>query len=169
MKAIKRQIMPATLILVVLLAADGIPAHAATPETAPETGLLTIATDDAKVVFHVELADTPESRRHGLQGRQALAADAGMLLLFERPNRARMWMFNTPIPLDMLFIDAEGRITQIAAQTTPFSVTPIAAQTPVIGVLEVPGGSAARLGIQPGDRVIHPAFMGPDDTAAPDG
>jgi uncharacterized membrane protein (UPF0127 family) len=160
----KSRMTLAALLFAGICNAALIPAHAGASDTKLEKDLLTIVTDQGKVQFHVELADTPELRRRGLQGRRTLAADAGMLLLFESPRRVRMWMLNTPIPLDMLFIDPQGKITQIAARTTPYSLTPIAAGTPVNGVLEVLGGNAERLGIKPGDRVLHPAFM---DVAEP--
>jgi len=158
MKSISRQILATPLLLATLLSAGLIPLHAAPPDKTLDRGLLSIVTAQGDLLFRVEVADTPAARARGLQGRQTLAADAGMLFVSEHPQKTRMWMRNTPIPLDMLFIDAEGRITNIAAQTTPFSLTPIAAATAVTGVLEIPGGSAARLGIRPGDRVIHPAF-----------
>jgi len=94
----------------------------------------------------------------GLQGRRRLAADAGMLFDFGRPVPVMMWMKDTHVSLDMLFIDAEGRVVNIARGTVPFSLTPIRSAGPVRAVLEVNAGTAARLGIKPGDRVLHPLF-----------
>jgi uncharacterized membrane protein (UPF0127 family) len=158
MKNIRRRILATSLLLATLFSTGPILLHAAPPDKTLDRGLLTIVTAQGDLRFRVEVADTPVARARGLQGRQTLAADAGMLFVLERPQKMRMWMRDTLIPLDMLFIDAEGGITNIAAETTPFSLTPIAAAKAVTGVLEIPGGSAARLGIRPGDRVIHPAF-----------
>ena len=69
-----------------------------------------------------------------------------------------MWMKNTLIPLDMLFIESDGRIAKIVERTVPLSLASIASERPVRAVLELNAGTAARLGIQPGDRVLHPAF-----------
>ena len=84
-----------------------------------------------------------------------------MLFDFGRPQVASMWMRNTYVPLDMLFIDAEGKITQIAADMQPLSDAVIASREQVRAVLELRGGVSAKLGIEPGDRVIHPLFSDP--------
>jgi uncharacterized membrane protein (UPF0127 family) len=90
--------------------------------------------------------------------RQSLAPDAGMLFDFGSPSRAMMWMKNTLIPLDMLFVDAQGRIVNIHERAVPGSLATIAAAAPVRAVIELNGGTAARLQIRPGDRVIFPIF-----------
>ncbi len=92
--------------------------------------------------------------------RQSLAADAGMLFDFKTPSMATMWMKNTLIPLDMLFVDEAGHIVNIAERTVPGSLATIAAAAPVRAVIELNGGTAARLGIRPGDRVVYPIFGG---------
>jgi uncharacterized protein len=84
-----------------------------------------------------------------------------MLFDFGKPQQATMWMRNTFVPLDMLFIDPSGRITQIAADTQPLSDAVIASRQPVRAVLELRGGVTAKLGIKPGDQVIHPLFAKP--------
>lgn len=119
---------------------------------------LVIDAGSGRFEFQVELAASPEQRSRGLMFREDLAEDRGMLFDFGRPQRASMWMRNTYVPLDMLFIDAEGRITQIAADTQPLSDKVIASREPVRAVLELRAGVTARLGIEPGDRVIHPLF-----------
>lgn len=81
-----------------------------------------------------------------------------MLFDYKEPTMATMWMRNTLIPLDMLFVDAQGRIVNIRQRAVPQSLDVIAAATPVRAVIELNGGTAARLGIAPGDRVIHPIF-----------
>jgi hypothetical protein len=87
-----------------------------------------------------------------------MAADHGMLFDFETPQPVVMWMRNTPLPLDMLFIDADGRIAGVAADTTPFSEAMIPSPRPVRFVLEVNAGTARRLGIAAGDRAVHRVF-----------
>jgi uncharacterized protein len=122
------------------------------------TADLTIETAGGPRKFHVELATTPPQLEQGLMFRRTLAPDAGMLFDFKTPSPVSMWMKNTFIPLDMLFIDAGGRIINIAERTVPQSLDPVAAAGPARAVLEVNGGTAARLGIKPGDRVLFPIF-----------
>lgn len=108
--------------------------------------------------FTVEFADTPDRRAVGLMHRAAMAADHGMLFDFKTDGQVSMWMRNTRIPLDMLFIAKDGHIVNIAERAVPFSETTIPSKGPVRAVLELNGGTCARLGIKPGDRVIHPMF-----------
>ena len=108
--------------------------------------------------FDVEVARTLAQRARGLMFRSELAADAGLLFVFETDGEVAMWMKNTIIPLDILFVAADGRITRIAANATPLSETIIASGAPVRAVLEVPAGTASRLGIKPGDRVRSDAI-----------
>jgi uncharacterized membrane protein (UPF0127 family) len=108
--------------------------------------------------FNVELADTAEKRGVGLMHRPSMPADSGMLFDFKTDAPVAMWMRNTRIPLDMLFITRDGRIANIAERTVPFSETTIPSKGPVRAVLELNGGTAARLKIKAGDRVDHPMF-----------
>jgi hypothetical protein len=94
----------------------------------------------------------------GLMFRQELAPDSGMLFDFKQPTLATMWMRNTLIPLDMLFVDTTGRIVNIHERAVPQSDAIISAAAPVRAVIELNGGTAARLGIKAGDRVIFPIF-----------
>jgi len=110
--------------------------------------------------FTIEFADTDERRALGLMYRTTMAADAGMLFDFKVDQPVAMWMRNTRLPLDMLFITRDGRIANIAQRTVPFSETSIYSSGPVRGVLELNGGTAERLGLKPGDRVLHPMFRG---------
>lgn len=119
---------------------------------------LTIRTSGGDLVFMIELADTPQSRNTGLMHRREISADAGMLFDFTKTAPVSMWMKNTLIPLDMLFIKPDGTIANIAERTVPGSLTPIDSKGPVLGVLELNGGTSARLRIKPGDKVIHPVF-----------
>ena len=112
--------------------------------------------------FTIEVADTPDERAQGLMFRETMAADAGMLFDYgSDQDGVAFWMKNTPLPLDMIFIREDGTITQIAADTTPYSLEPIASREPVRFVLEVNAGVAAKLGIVPGDRLRHPRVTGP--------
>jgi uncharacterized membrane protein (UPF0127 family) len=107
--------------------------------------------------FAIEIADTPDERAQGLMFRETMAADAGMLFDYGfDQNGVAFWMKNTPLPLDMIFIRADGTITQIAADTTPFSLEPVPSVLPVRFVLEVNAGTAKRIGLKPGDRLRHP-------------
>ncbi len=102
--------------------------------------------------FRVEVASTPEAQEKGLMFRTAMAPDEGMI--FAMPGRpASFWMKNTVIPLDIIFIDLNGRIGNIAANAKPYDETPLLSVGAVSGVLELDGGRAAQLGIAPGDSV----------------
>src|ERR1700680_3542019 len=122
------------------------------------TAPLTIVTAGGPHKFTVELAATPAPMEPGLVFRRSLAADAGMLFDYQVPSMAMMWMKNTLIPLDMLFVDAEGRIVNIHERAVPGSLDTIAATAPARAVIELNGGVAARLGLRPGDRVVFPIF-----------
>jgi uncharacterized protein len=117
-----------------------------------------IVTKSGVHVFDVELANTPDERSKGLMFRRELPQGRGMLFDFGGEGPISMWMKNTFIPLDMLFIRADGTIARIAQNTTPQSEETIPSGAPVKAVLEVIGGTAKRLGIAPGDRVAHRIF-----------
>jgi len=101
----------------------------------------------------VEIADTPEARSRGLMFRETLADDRGMLFLYPAPREVSMWMKNTLIPLDMLFVSKDGRIVRVARNAQPHSLTTIPSGEPVIAVLEIGGGRSAALGVRAGDRL----------------
>ncbi len=126
-----------------------------------ERSELTILTATSSHHFRIELADTMAARMRGLMERRHLDDDAGMLFDYSKPMQIHMWMKNTFIPLDMLFINKSGRIVRIVANTTPFSTDVIASPGPVLAVLELNGGTAARLAIKTGDKVIHDIFSSP--------
>jgi hypothetical protein len=123
-----------------------------------ETSTLTIVSATGPHRFTVEVAETPAQMEQGLMFRRTMAPDAGMLFDYKTPTLATMWMRNTLIPLDMLFVDEQGRIVNIHERAVPQSLDVIAAAAPVRAVIELNGGTAARLGIVPGDRVQHPIF-----------
>lgn len=116
--------------------------------------------DGSRHEFTVEVADTPQARGTGLMFRKELAEDAGMLFDFHREEPVYFWMKNTYVPLDMIFIAADGRIVRIAENTTPLSEKVVPSREPARYVLEVIAGTSQRLGIAPGDRVAGPALSG---------
>jgi uncharacterized protein len=124
---------------------------------APQTEL-TIATAKGPVRFTVEFVDTAEGRAKGLMFRHELAPDHGMLFDFKESQPVAFWMRNTLIPLDMLFIDADGRIVRIHERAKPHDDTPIPSVFPVRAVLEIAGGEASRQGIAVDDEVSYPIF-----------
>ena len=122
------------------------------------TSELTIVSGTGSHRFTVEVAETPAQMEQGLMFRRAMAPDAGMLFEYQEPTVATMWMRNTLIPLDMLFVDAQGRIVNIHERAVPQSLDIISAAAPIRAVIELNGGTAARLDIFPGDLVRHPFF-----------
>jgi uncharacterized protein len=119
---------------------------------------LALITAASEHIIQVEVTSTPEEKAMGLMFRTSLADDVGMLFPYTPPQEATMWMRNTYISLDMIFIRADGIVHRIEANTEPFSERVIASRGPVAAVLELKAGSAARLGLKPGDRVRHPLF-----------
>ncbi|HVZ53203.1 MAG TPA: DUF192 domain-containing protein [Pseudolabrys sp.] len=146
-----RNLRSTAFMIVALLALAG-PARAAGQDT------LEIASKTGVHPFAVEIADTEAEREKGLMFRKELPEGRGMLFDFHREQDVGFWMENTYIPLDMIFIRGDGRILRIAENATPLSTRIIPSGGPVRWVLEVIGGTAAKLGIAPGDRVASPAF-----------
>ena len=127
---------------------------AARAEEKFDTQPLTIVTKDGKShAFTVELAVTPRQREQGLMDRREMAADHGMLFAFGETRQVYMWMKNTYIPLDMLFIGKDGKIRTIKQNAEPLSEAIIDSGGPIDFVLELNGGTAKRLGIRTGNRV----------------
>jgi uncharacterized protein len=149
---IARAVLAVSAVVLLVLSPVG-PAAAAeqTLEIVSRTGVHT---------FAVELALTDEERQQGLMFRRELPEGRGMLFDFKQDQNITMWMKNTYISLDMIFIRADGRIHRIAENTEPESTKVIAAGAPVRAVLEVIAGTAKKLGIRAGDRVAHPLFRG---------
>jgi uncharacterized protein len=147
---VRAQIWIALAAVVALWALSG--ARAATFQT------LEIATKSGVRVFSVEMATTEEEKTTGLMYRKELADGKGMLFDFSPEQEVSMWMKNTYIPLDMIFIRADGRILRIAENTEPLSTRIIPSGGLAKGVLEVIAGTAQKYGIAPGDRVAHPLF-----------
>jgi uncharacterized protein len=132
----------------------GVAAHAASIQP------LEIVTKTGVHVFSVEMATTEEEKTTGLMYRKELPEGKGMLFDFTPEQEVSMWMKNTYIPLDMIFIRADGRILRIAENTEPLSTKIIPSRGLAKGVLEVIAGTAQKYGIAPGDRVGHPLFNG---------
>jgi uncharacterized membrane protein (UPF0127 family) len=119
---------------------------------------LEIVTKRGVQVFSVEVATTEEEKQTGLMYRKELADGKGMLFDFNPEQEVSMWMKNTYVSLDMIFIRADGRILRIAENTEPLSTKIISSKGPARAVLEVVAGTAQKYGIRPGDRVGHPLF-----------
>lgn len=136
----------------------------AAEEPAFPTSPLTVETAHGRFQFMVEIAETPSTWRQGLQNRRQLAADAGMLFDYHQPRIVSMWMKDTLISLDMIFIDERGIVTNVAENTEPQSLATISSDGPVLAVLEVNAGTAARIGLRRGDRVFHAIFMATSST-----
>lgn len=140
-------------------AADGAPVAAVQggAATHPESGLptipLTVQHGDKTFAFKVEVAETTAEQAKGLMFRTSMGPDDGMIFPMKPPRLASFWMRNTVIPLDLIFIGVDGRITNIAANAEPYSERPLPSVGEVMGVLELNGGRAAELGIVPGDKV----------------
>ncbi len=120
--------------------------------------------DFGAVRFQVELALTPAEQARGLMFRETMPPLSGMLFVYPREADVAFWMRNTLIPLDMIFVDDEGRIVRVHENAVPGDETPIAAGAPALAVLEINGGAARRLGLAAGDELRSPAL--PQETAA---
>ncbi len=132
------------------------PAIAETGGASREPLVVTTGAGDHR--FQVELADEPQERARGLMFRRKMADEHGMLFDFGAEEPASFWMANTYIPLDMIFIKADGTIESIAERTTPLSQRSVTSNGPVRYVLEINGGLSDELGIEPGDKVAGPAL-----------
>lgn len=114
---------------------------------------LTISSAGKSHAFTVELAGTRKEQAQGLMFRKEMAPDKGMIFPFGEERMASFWMKNTVIPLDIIFVRGDGTIESIAANTTPYSLDPVESGEPVAAVLELAGGRAAELAIEPGDMI----------------
>lgn len=125
---------------------------------APRLETVEIVSGRGRVRFQVEIAATRAEQAKGLMFRKSLAPDHGMLFVYKRPQPVAYWMKNTLIPLDIIFIQPDGKILSIARNARPHDETPLSSGGLVLGVLEIAGGRAAQLGVLPGDRVLHRIF-----------
>lgn len=131
-------------------------AQGAAPAGALES--LTLVTSTGEHVFKVEVMRTDEQRARGLMFRRHMPADRGMLFDFKTEQRVMMWMRNTYIPLDMVFITKDGTVINVAEDTEPLSERTISSAAPAYSVLEVNAGTARRIGLKAGDQVKHDLF-----------
>jgi uncharacterized membrane protein (UPF0127 family) len=144
------------LTLLCLLGAASAPAQTPTLldlASFPRATLEIVSATGTKHTFDVRIADTPARQQQGLMFVRDLPASEGMIFMNREPRVVGMWMKNTYIPLDMLFIDARNRVVAIFTRTTPHSLETITHPRPVASVLEIRGGEAQRLGIKVGARV----------------
>ena len=123
-----------------------------------ESSEVWIHTNKGPVHFFVQLAVTPEQRRHGLMFRSDMPSDMGMLFDFGQEIQLAMWMKNTFIPLDMIFVDKQGRIHKIARNTVPLSLKAIPSVSPTFAVLELNAGITRKLEIEVGNLIAHKIF-----------
>ena len=114
--------------------------------------------DGSRYDFQVEIAETPQQQTQGLMFRRQMDLFAGMLFIYDHEAERTMWMKNTLIPLDMLFIDKAGRVVSFSERAVPGSLATISSGQPAAAVLELNSGMIRKLGIKPGDRVLHRAF-----------
>lgn len=157
MKLNIRQAGLAAAALAVLIAGAFVFATQA-QETAADTEKLVIRTAQGEeFLFNIEIADTPETIMRGLMFRSSMPEDHGMLFLFGQERPRNFWMKNTLIPLDIIYIRADGKIGHIHENAIPHDETPLPSNGPALMVLELNGGVTDRLGIAPGDEVIYGA------------
>jgi uncharacterized protein len=126
--------------------------------TLPEEKLVIVTRDGVHHEFNVEMATTPREQQVGEMFRTSVPADGGMLFDWGTPHPSPMWMMNTLVPLDMVFINPDGTIRAIAEDTVPESLATIDSHGPVLATLELAGGTTARLGITVGDKVLQRIF-----------
>jgi uncharacterized protein len=131
---------------------------AAASALAGEKGTIVFKTETGEHSFDIEVMTTMAERAKGLMFRRSLPAKSGMLFVYDRPQAATMWMKNTYIPLDMVFIAEGGEVHRIEANTEPFSTAIISSEGDIIAVLELNAGEAARIGLKRGDRAIFPGL-----------
>ena len=163
MNSVRHRPFLAALMLVAVVSGCGITPSAATREPAAETTVqrlptipLTIVTNDGRRhSYTVEVARTSDEQAQGLMDRRSMPRDAGMIFPFPAPRPAAFWMHNTYIPLDMLFLLADGRIESILADVPPLNEAQRRSLGPVAAVLELNAGEAARIGATPGDLVEY--------------
>lgn len=142
--------MTACLLALVLLApASGIAAGA---------GTLVLKTETGDHNFTIEVATTLQEQALGLMFRRSLPENAGMLFLYDRPQPVAMWMKNTLIPLDMVFISVDGTVHRIESNTEPFSTAVIPSEGTIAAVLELNAGEADKIRLKRGDKVLYPGL-----------
>ena len=153
----QRRLLFATLLILPLAHARG--AEPTKAQAAlPKEKLVIVTKDGKRHTFQVEMAMTPQQQRVGLMFRTSVPPDGGMLFDWGTPRDVPMWMENTLVPLDMVFINADGTIRAIAENTVPQSLANIPSHGPVRATLELAGGTTAKLNIVVGDKVLQRIF-----------
>lgn len=161
MMTLLKSAFPALFLIVALQV--GMACAASAAQAAPHfaSEMLSVTSTSGKVhPFTVELATNDAQREYGLMFRTEMAADHGMLFDFETVQHVQMWMENTVLPLDMLFLDKSGMVTRIVENAVPYSKTIIDSGAPVKYVIELNGGIVRKLGLATGDKVHSPTIDG---------
>jgi uncharacterized protein len=146
-----RNVAAALMLAFTMLAAPG-------PSIAAGSGTLVLRTASGDHSFNIEVMVTNQERALGLMFRRSLPENSGMLFIYDPPQPATMWMKNTLIPLDMVFISADGRVHRIEENAEPFSEALIPSDGDIVAVLELNGGEADKIGLKRGDKVIYPGL-----------
>jgi uncharacterized membrane protein (UPF0127 family) len=146
------------LVVSAALSAVALAARAQDGEVQFQRSSVVVTAGGRDITFEVELATNDTQRARGLMYRKQLGPYEGMLFDFYQEMPVSFWMKNTLIPLDMVFIAADGTVKHVHANAVPLSTDSVPSRFPVRAVLEINGGSAALLGIKPGDKVKHPIF-----------
>jgi len=158
LKRISLEFLVVMALPVVALYFVPLPAAAQQDVVFPESTLEIETQSGTRHTFRIELAETDPLRQRGLMFRNEMAPDAGMLFTYKRDRVISMWMANTYLPLDMLFIESNGRISRIVENAIPLSRESISSRKRARGILELNAGTARRLGLSVGDKVIHERF-----------
>jgi uncharacterized membrane protein (UPF0127 family) len=143
------------LLLMAACTSDAPDPSAGREPTFTKDGTLTFLRPDSSVIttIDIEIADTDGKRTTGLMRRRSMGYDRGMLFIFDTVEKGNMWMKNTPLPLDIIFVDAQREVINIAERTTPFSLDPIEPDAPRKYVVEVRAGFANRYDLTPNTRI----------------
>lgn len=157
-RAARRETIRSERIALALIACLVIACPAAAPAADCAAEVVDIRSAGSEVRFSVELADTPETRARGLMYREDLPRFGGMLFVYDHPQQAAFWMENTPLPLDILFFDEAGVLRTVHANAEPFSRAIIDGGSGIRYVLEINGGMAGTLDLEPGAELRHPAI-----------
>ncbi len=155
MKLYRQFVLLALLVVVVFMPFDAMARGQA--QNLPVSPLK-VETAQGCFKFEVELAVSPSERNIGLMYRHQMADDHGMLFLNPEVQYNSFWMKNTYISLDIIFINADGTVANIVANTIPLNLEPVLSTEPVLGVLELTAGQAARMGLKVGDKITHEIF-----------
>ena len=158
---VARQWLIASILVVLVFALHTLTLASGVPEHLNVSDLTIETSSGQSYEFRVYEAVTPPDRSRGLMYVEELGEKEGMIFVSGANAVSSMWMKNTPIPLDLLFLRADGAISSIAADMIPYSRKPVSSREPVFAVLEVNGGMCEKLGIKPGDRVFHSFLSNP--------